>query len=48
MLKFLKRLICKHDYVIIEIIYGDRINHLGARNILRCTKCGKKILGGKV
>lgn len=48
MLKILERLKCKHDYRVIEVIYGDRINYLGARNIQRCTKCGKEILGGKL
>ena len=48
MLKFLKRLKCKHDYRVTEVIYGDRINYLGARNIQRCTKCDKEILGRKI
>ncbi len=48
MLKFLKRLKCKHNYRVVEVIYGDRINYLGARNIQRCTKCDKEILGGKL
>lgn len=48
MLKFLKRLKCKHDYRVIEVIYGDRINYLGARTILRCSKCGNETLGRKL
>ena len=48
MAKILERLKCKHDYRVIEVIYGDRINYLGARTILRCSKCGKEILGGKL
>lgn len=48
MSKILERLKCKHDYRIIEVIYGDRINYLGARTILRCSKCGKETLGKRL
>lgn len=48
MSKILERLKCKHDYRIIEVIYGDRINYLGARNIKRCSKCGKETLGERL
>ncbi len=48
MLKFLNRLKCKHDYRVIEVIYGDRINYLGARHIKRCSKCGKETLGNRL
>lgn len=45
--EFKEQLKCNHNYKIVDIIHGDRINYLGARNIKKCTKCGKEILGNR-
>lgn len=41
MMKWIKRLFCKHEYVFLRNIYGDEINWCGGyRSIWRCKKCG--------
>lgn len=52
MIKFIKRLRCKHDSLeFIRNIYGDEINMLSGtkntvRSIWKCKKCGKVIYKG--
>ena len=42
MIKFIKQLLCNHEYEFVRNIYGDEINHLGGkRSEYRCKKCGK-------
>jgi hypothetical protein len=44
-MSWLKRLFCKHyKQTFIRNIYGDEINHLNARSVWKCDKCGKYIL----
>ena len=41
MMKWIKRLFCKHEYEFLRNIYGDEINWCGGyRSIWRCKKCG--------
>ena len=43
-MRWLKRLLCKHDFEFVRNIYGDEINHAGGRRSWwRCRKCGKWI-----
>ena len=40
-MKILKKIFCKHDFIYIRNLYGDKINlHNGKRNEYRCKKCG--------
>lgn len=42
MVSFIRRLLCKHDYVWDHNIYGDEIIQAGYnRSWWRCRKCGK-------
>lgn len=41
-LDIIKRITCKHNYVLKETVHGDRIIYLGyTRSIWICTKCAK-------
>lgn len=41
MMKYIKRLFCKHDFCFHKRLYGDEINaHGGKRNEYICRKCG--------
>lgn len=41
-LPYLFRLfVCDHDFIFVRNIYGDEINHAGARSWWCCRKCGK-------
>lgn len=41
MLKILREIFCKHDYMFVRTLYGDEINsHNGKRKEYRCRKCG--------
>lgn len=44
-MRFIKRLLCHHEYEFVRNIYGDEINHVGGnRSWWRCRKCGKWVL----
>lgn len=44
MIKFIKRLFCKHNYKFVRNIYGDEVRYLGwKRSEWKCSKCGKII-----
>lgn len=44
-MRFIKRLLCRHEYEFVRNIYGDEINHVGGnRSWWRCRKCGKMAL----
>lgn len=41
MLKLLKMMLCRHNYMFNRRLYGDEINcHHGKRNEYKCLKCG--------
>jgi len=41
-MRWLKRLLCRHEFVFGRNLYGDEIIHWGwKRSIWRCSKCGK-------
>lgn len=42
MIKFFKRIFCRHSYEHKRIVYGDEIIDLGwRRSVWICSKCGK-------
>lgn len=44
MIKFIKRLICKHEHqTTVTNFYGDAINSFGCRSWRQCDDCGKII-----
>ena len=48
-MRWLKHLLCKHDFEFVRNIYGDEINHVGGRRSWwRCWKCGKWIARDKL
>ena len=43
--RFIRQLLCRHEWVFERNIYGDEINHVGGmRSWWRCAKCGKRSL----
>jgi ribosomal protein L37AE/L43A len=49
MVKFFKRLFCKHEEKFcVTNIHGDMINHLNCRSIWECKKCGKQFKSNKL
>lgn len=43
-MKFLKRVLCRHDIEFVRNIYGDEIIQRGwKRSIWRCKRCGKAV-----
>lgn len=41
MINFIKKLFCKHTFVLVRDIYGDEINYTNNRSIWKCIHCGK-------
>ena len=42
-MKSIKQLFCKHDYVRVQTIHGDKIIYLGyVRSLWLCNKCDKE------
>ena len=49
MIKFFKRLFCKHEEKFcVTTIHGDVINHLNCRSIWECKNCGKQFNSNKL
>lgn len=44
MFNWIRSIFCEHQLGWIGNIYGDEINHLGARSVWRCQKCDKAAL----
>lgn len=47
LMKWLKRLFCKHKYMPYQYVYEDNKNKIGKRRrtIWKCTHCGKEKMG---
>ena len=49
MVKFFKRLFCKHEEKFcVTNIHGDMINHLNCRSVWECKKCSKRFKSNKL
>lgn len=39
---------CSHRIIFSRNVFGDEINHLDARSIFYCEKCGKRFLSDRL